>query len=140
MPIAVLGIRLFRALVCCVFVAINLIAFTEASRSEDDLLSGLWSGGGTVVYVSGDRERARCRAHYTPGPGSHVTVVATCATPSGTVTQTAHLRRTGGGHYTGSFFNEQFNVSGTIHVIVSGGSQFVRLISGSGSALLTLNR
>jgi hypothetical protein len=132
------GVRLLRAACYCVLVLINLIVLTEASRSESDLLAGLWSGGGTVVYASGDRERARCRAHYTPGNGVHVSVVATCATPSGSVTQTAKLRKTGAGHYTGTFFNEQFSVSGTIQVIVNGSSQLVRLISSSGSAVLTL--
>ncbi|MGA7327504.1 MAG: hypothetical protein WBX25_24195 [Rhodomicrobium sp.] len=133
-------VRLFKAAIFCVLISTNLILFTEASRSEDGLLSGFWNGGGTVVYASGDRERARCRAHYSPSSGNHVNVVATCATPSGSVTQTAHLRRSGGGHYTGTFFNEQFSVSGTIQVIVNGSSQLVRLISKSGSAVLTLNR
>ncbi len=132
-------VRLFKAAFFRVLVSTNLVLFTGASRSED-LLSGFWNGGGTVVYASGDRERARCRAHYSPGSGNHVSVVATCATPSGSVTQTAHLRRSGGGRYTGTFFNEQFSVSGTIQVIVNGSSQLVRLISKSGSAVLTLNR
>jgi hypothetical protein len=135
---AAFGARFLRATCYCALVLINLVVLTEASRSESDLLAGLWSGGGTVVYASGDHERARCRAHYTPRNGAHVTVVATCATPSGSVTQTAKLRKTGAGHYTGTFFNEQFSISGTIQVIVNGSSQLVRLISSSGSAVLTL--
>jgi hypothetical protein len=137
-PMATFGTRLLRATCYCALVMISLGVLTEASRSESDLLAGLWSGGGTVIYASGDRERARCRAHYTPGDGAHVTVVATCATASGSVTQTARLRKSGAGHYTGTFFNEQFSVSGTIQVIVNGSNQLVRLISSSGSAVLTL--
>ena len=129
--------RLLRRACYCLLVLVNLVVLTEASRSEEDLLSGLWNGGGTVTYASGDRERAKCRAHYTPQNGS-VTVVATCATPSGSVTQTARLRKTAAGRYTGTFFNEQFSVSGTIQVIVHGSSQIVRLLSNSGSAVLTL--
>jgi hypothetical protein len=107
--------------------------------SEEDLLTGSWNGGGTVTFASGSRERARCRAHYTPRNGT-VNVVATCATPYGRVTQTARLRKTAAGRYTGTFFNEQFNVSGTIQVIVNGSSQIVHLLSGSGSALLMLGQ
>jgi hypothetical protein len=132
------GVRFLRVTRYSVLVLVNLIVLTNASRSESDLLAGMWSGGGTVIYASGDRERARCRAHYTPRNGAHVTVVATCATPSGNVTQTAYLRKTGASHYTGTFFNQQFSVSGTIDVIVSGTSQVVHLISSSGSAVLTL--
>jgi hypothetical protein len=135
---AAFGRKLLRVTCYCFLVLANLVVLTEASRSEEDLLSGLWNGGGTVTYASGTRERARCRADYRPGNGGHVTVVATCATPSGSVTQTARLRKTAAGHYTGTFFNEQFNATGTIRVIVNGSSQVVRLLSSGGSALLTL--
>ena len=40
------------------------LAVAPEARSEGAALSGLWSGGGIVVYPSGSRERARCRAHY----------------------------------------------------------------------------
>jgi hypothetical protein len=135
---AAFGAGLLRPAYYCVLVLINLIVLTETSRGESGVLAGLWNGGGTVVYASGGRERARCRAHYTPQGDARVILVATCATPSGNVTQTAKLRKTAAGHYTGTFYNEQFSVSGTIHVIVNGSSQIVRLVSNSGSALLTL--
>jgi hypothetical protein len=32
-------------------------------------LAGSWSGGGTISFNSGARERIRCRAHYAPGDG-----------------------------------------------------------------------
>src|SRR5258706_5786104 len=117
---AAFAARLLGATCYCALVLISLIVLTEASRSESDLLAGLWSGGGTVVYASGDHERARCRAHYTPRDRAQVTVVATCATPSGSVTQTAKVSKTGVRHYTGTFFNDQFSISGTIQVIVNG--------------------
>jgi hypothetical protein len=131
--------RLLRLTCYCGLIAVNLVLLTEASRSEENLLSGLWNGGGTVTYASGSRERARCRARYTPQDGT-VNVVATCATPSGSVTQTARLRKRAAGRYTGTFFNEQFKVSGTIQVVVNGSSQIVRLLSSNGSALLTLGQ
>ncbi len=112
----------------------SAVAIPEA-RSEG--LAGSWSGGGTVVYASGQRERARCRASYSGGGGS-VTVNATCATPSGSVSQSARLRKVGANSYAGSFFNSQYNTSGSMHVTVHGNTQSVHLSSGSGSASLTL--
>lgn len=100
-------------------------------------IAGSWSGGGTVFYASGQRERARCHATYSGG-GSTVMMSGTCATPSGSASQSARLRRVGANSYSGSFFNSQFNASGSIHVTVHGNTQSVSLHSGAGSASLTL--
>jgi hypothetical protein len=137
---AVLGVRLPKASFHMIFALISLCFLTQPGRSESDLLDGLWSGGGTVTYASGDRERARCKAHYVPRGNRRVAVTATCATPSGNVSQTALLSKTGEGRYSGRFFNEQYSIAGTIQVIVNGSSQLVRLFSSSGSASLTLSR
>jgi len=107
------------------------------ARSEGAALSGSWNGGGTVLYSDGHRERARCRAHFSQS-GPLVSLQALCATPSGSVEQSARLRRTGPNSYSGSFFNPQFNVSGSIHITVHGNTQSVSLRSASGSASLTL--
>ncbi len=114
--------------------AVSSVALPEA-RAEG--LAGSWSGGGVVTYASGQRERARCQAHYSGGGGA-VSVTATCATPSGSVSQSARLRRVGANSYAGSFFNGQYNTSGSIYVTVHGNSQSVSLRSQSGSASLTL--
>ena len=123
-----------------VLVFITLVALPQASRSEVDSLAGSWTGGGVVVYATGSRERAKCRAFYRPRSDASVMLVATCATPSGSVTQTAQLRKSGAHSYAGTFFNSQYSLSGSIRVIVTGTSQVVRLISSSGSALFTLAR
>jgi hypothetical protein len=132
--------RSAKAALYGISVLISLCVLTQPGWSESDLLNGLWTGGGTVTYASGDREHARCRVHYVPRGGKRVAATATCATPSGSVSQTALLAKTGEGRYSGRFFNEQYSVSGTIQVIVNGGSQLVRLFSSSGSAFLTLSR
>ena len=108
-----------------------------APQALSEGIGGSWSGGGTVVYADGHREHARCRAHFSQS-GPHVTFNAVCATPSGSVDQSATLRQTGPNSYSGSFFNSQFNVSGSVHISVHGNTQFVALRSGSGSASLTL--
>jgi len=120
-------------------IAMSLLAAPEA-RSQGAAMSGLWSGGGIVVYPSGSRERARCRAHYSAESELHVAVDASCATPSGAVSQRARLRKTGENSYAGTFFNSQYNFAGSISVVVHGNSQSVILRSSNGTASLTLAR
>ena len=108
-----------------------------AARGEGGGIAGSWSGGGTVMYSSGQRERAHCRASYSGGGGS-VMMSGGCATPSGSVFQSARLRQVGPNSYAGSFFNSQYNTAGTIHVTVHGNTQSVSLRSSAGSANLTL--
>jgi hypothetical protein len=127
---SLVGAALASALSLC------MVSGAEA-RGEGGSLAGSWTGGGVVAYASGQRERARCQASYSGG-GASVMVSATCATPSGSVSQSARLRQVGANSYAGSFFNSQFNTSGSIHVTVHGSTQSVSLRSSSGSANLTL--
>lgn len=103
-------------------------------------LEGAWRGGGSVAFASGQQERARCRAQYRRAPGSAYSVTATCATPSGRATQTAIVHRVGGNTYQGRFHNSEYNVSGTISVVVGRNRQSVQLLSDSGSASFELRR
>lgn len=102
-------------------------------------LSGSWKGGGTVTFNGGNKEQARCRATFSPSGKSAYDVSATCATQSGTVSQTAFIRGTGS-NFRGTFYNPEFDTSGKISISVSGGSQVVRLTSNKGSALIRLSR
>jgi hypothetical protein len=113
------------------------VTSSAEARGEGGSIAGSWSGGGTVVYASGQRERAHCRASYSGG-GSSVMMSGGCATPSGSVFQSARLRKVGANSYAGSFFNSQYNTGGTIHVTVHGNTQSVSLRSSAGSANLTL--
>lgn len=113
------------------------VSMATAADARSEGIAGSWSGGGIVRYASGQAERARCHAHYSGG-GNFVSVSATCATPSGSVSQSANLRRVGANTYAGSFFNPEYNTSGSIHVTVRGNSQSVSLRSSSGSASLSL--
>ncbi len=118
--------------------SLSLLATPEA-RCESATLAGKWIGGGVVAYATGNRERARCQASYSGG-ASTVSVNATCATPSGSISQYARLRKTGANSYAGTFFNTQYNTSGSIHVVVHGNTQSISIASGSGSASLSLRR
>ncbi|MGH6815605.1 MAG: hypothetical protein ACREC6_07870 [Hyphomicrobiaceae bacterium] len=110
-------------------------AFGQSARLE-----GSWSGGGSVTFATGSSEAVRCRAHYSKKSNTVYTLRGTCATSSARVSQTATLNKVGTNSYRGSFYNSEYDVSGTIHVIVHGNSQSVRLSSSSGGATLTLTR
>ncbi|HZT47722.1 MAG TPA: hypothetical protein VFA64_07090 [Hyphomicrobiaceae bacterium] len=113
---------------------------SQTSAAQPAGLDGTWSGGGVVSFASGANERARCRAHYSRRTSTTYVVNATCATASGRATQTANLRSVGGNSYRGNFYNSEYNVSGTIHVVVHGNRQSVQLTSDAGSASLQLSR
>jgi hypothetical protein len=115
-------------------------AQTPKKASVATSLEGSWSGGGTVTFASGGRERASCRARYSRAGKNSYTVNATCATASGRATQTATVRRVGENRYSGSFYNSEYSISGVIHIVVRGASQSVRLISDSASAAINLSR
>lgn len=115
-----------------------LVASPTAALADNDL-SGAWRGGGTVTFVSGAKENARCRARFSPTSKTSYALSAQCATPSGSVSQTATVQGRGGSYH-GSFYNADYDASGTIHIVVRGNKQSVRLVSNKGSALLRLGR
>jgi hypothetical protein len=120
--------------------ALPSAANAQAKKVSVASLEGSWSGGGTVLFASGAKEQARCRAQYSSAGKNSYTLNATCATASGRAAQTATVRRVGENKYSGRFYNSEYSISGVIHIVVRGASQTVRLISDSGSAFFNLNR
>jgi hypothetical protein len=116
--------------------ALGVLSTTALADSD---LTGSWRGGGTVTFGSGAKENARCRARFSPASKNSYALSAQCATPSGSVSQTATVQGRGGS-YEGSFYNADYDASGTIHIVVRGNKQSVRLVSNKGSALLQLRR
>jgi hypothetical protein len=102
--------------------------------AETPSLDGSWSGGGSVSFPSGAKESARCRANFKKRGAEKYLVSARCASASGKVEQSAMLTYVGGNRFTGSFYNTDFNVDGTITVTVSGNSQSVSISSPAGSS------
>jgi hypothetical protein len=111
-----------------------------APAKADRGLEGSWSGGGSVSFAAGGKEQARCRAHYRRRSKNSYALNATCATASGKAAQTATVHKVGENKYSGNFHNAEYDISGTISVIVSGNSQSVRLTSSSGWAVFRLSR
>ena len=119
--------------------ALPVIGIVGPSEAEPGGLAGSWSGGGWVSFASGSKEKARCHARYTGG-GDTYTLSATCATASGKASQTATVYKVSGSRYRGSFVNSQYNVRGSIRVVVHGRSQSISLSGDRASAQLNLSR
>lgn len=120
-------------------IAIAVAGLTGPSQAEPGL-SGSWSGGGWVSLASGNRERARCRARYSRASSNSYRLRAVCATTSGKASQTATVYRLSRGRYRGTFYNTEFNITGTIRVVVRGRSQSVSLAGGGTSATFRLRK
>lgn len=110
-----------------------------ASADPGGVLDGAWSGGGSVTYSSGAKESARCKATYKHQGGASYIINAVCASASGRVAQVATVSRTGDG-YSGSFYNKEYGIDGSIQIKVQGNSQSVTLHGGGGSAYFKLSR
>ncbi len=122
------------ALGMAVVLGMALILSTTSLRADVANLDGAWTGGGSVKFPSGAKEAARCRANFKKRGSESYLVNARCASASGKVEQSALLTYVGGDQFTGSFFNEEFKVDGTITVTVSGNSQSVSISSPAGSS------
>ncbi|MGQ0672961.1 MAG: hypothetical protein ACT4N2_08810 [Hyphomicrobium sp.] len=119
--------------------ALSLAGTPSLSVADSDI-AGAWTGGGSVAFATGTREKARCRATYVKSGATSYTISAICATASGKVVQTASIKRTGPSTYAGSFYNADYDTSGSIQVAVRGNSQNVTLTSPLANASLRLSR
>lgn len=118
-------------------VATGAIAPTSA---EPGGLAGNWRGSGWVSFSTGAKEKARCRASYRRYGQDTYKLKATCATSSGKATQTATVYKVTASRYRGSFYNSDYNVRGSIRVVLRGSSQHVNLSGDGASASLNLSR
>ena len=125
--------------ICAATVA-AAVMFAVPALAEPGDLSGAWSGAGAVIYNTGSKEKARCRAQFNKTGSTSYSMNATCATASGKVAQSAILRKTGGNSYSGSFKNPDYNVTGSIRVTVNGNSQSVSMSSDAGTASFSMSR
>jgi hypothetical protein len=125
---------------CLPLIALAVSGLINPTHAAPAGLAGSWSGGGWVSFASGNKEKARCHAHYSRQSETSYALSATCATASGKASQTATLRKVGANSYSGGFQNSEYNISGNIYVVVHGNSQSIRLSGGGASASLSLSR
>lgn len=121
---------------------VGVVAVTNPKRamSGEAGLEGAWSGGGHIVFPSGEREHARCRAHFRRQGGSSFDMSATCATPSVKVQQSAEITRVSSDRYRGEFQNQEYGISGSIRITINGNTLNASLNGGGGSAQFNLRR
>jgi hypothetical protein len=103
-------------------------------------LVGSWAGAGTIIYPSGEKERARCRATFRASGGGGISMHAVCATASARVIQNADLSRLTSSTYAGEFYNTEYGIQGSIRIKVQGNKLSASLSGGGGSAHFSLSR
>ena len=129
-----------RTLVRSLAIAACVLAASPPAIAEPASLEGTWSGTGTVILPSGDRERARCRATFHRRSSSRFGMNAVCATSSTRIVQSAELARTSANRFAGEFYNPEYSISGSIAITVNGNRLSAALAGGGGSAHFHLAR
>lgn len=132
--------RWVRSLALVPVTALAAASIIGPSEAEPGGLAGAWTGGGWVSFSTGGKEKARCRARYRRYAKDTYKLRAICATTSGKASQTATVYKVTATRYRGSFYNTEYNVRGTIRVVLHGRSQSVRLAGDGASASLRLSR
>jgi len=126
---------IFASLAACA-----LVATATPVLAEKDVLTGAWSGGGTVNLAKGGAEKLRCRVSYEKSTGRTFLMHASCAHSSGTFKQTGRVVQISGSRFTGSLYSDQYSVSGDVAINVSGNSQRISVKSPKGSGSLSLSK
>lgn len=126
---------IFASIAACAFI----VGATPA-LAEKDVLSGAWSGGGTVNLTKGGAEKLRCRISYEKSTGRTYLMHASCAHSSGTFKQTGRVVQVSGSRFTGSLYSDQYSVSGDVSINVNGNSQRISVKSKKGSGSISLSR
>lgn len=116
------------------------LAFPGPGSAQSVALEGTWSGSGYVATDAGQREQVKCRVRYVKETANVFAVSAVCASTSVKITQTGSISRVAENRYVGDFHNPEFDISGRVRVVVSGGQQTVTLSSSRGNGSLSLSR
>jgi hypothetical protein len=118
---------------------IGVVGATVTPAAAQSII-GSWSGGGMIIFPSGETERARCRATFRNLSGGSVSMQGVCATASVRVSQSASLSRLTSTTYSGEFYNTEFNLSGSIRIRMQGSKLNASLSGGGATAQFVLGR
>lgn len=111
-----------------------------ATASAASSLDGVWSGSGEVNPKDGDRETVRCRVQYKQESEKVFGVTATCATRSRKIQQTGKVLKATASTYVGDFYNQSYDVSGRVRVVLNGATQTVTFRSARGTGSVSLRK
>lgn len=109
-------------------------------HADQPSLEGSWTGNGTVTFLSGNVEAARCKASFRRQGGDSFAMNAVCATPSGRIVQSAELSRITNSRFSGEFRNTEYGVTGNINITVRGNQLTASLDGGGASASFNLSK
>lgn len=123
-----------------VLTALFTLAGATAPATAESILEGNWSGTGYVQPSNGEREKVTCKVNYHQLSDTVHSVKATCATSSMKIVQTGEISTVREGRYIGDFANLEYNISGSVRVVVSGNTQNVVFTSASGGGTLALKK
>lgn len=117
-----------------------VMAFVAVAAEQAASVEGNWSGGGTVVLKSGQKEPVRCRINYEKSTGRTFVISANCAHANGTFQQSGRIVKVSENSYSGRLYSDQYSVSGDISIAVNGNSQTLTATSEKGQATLVLKK
>lgn len=110
------------------------------TASAASSLDGTWSGSGEVNPKDGEREAVRCRVQYKRESEKVFGVTATCATRSRKIQQTGKVLKATASTYVGDFYNQSYDVSGRVRVVLQGSTQTVTFRSARGTGSVSLRK
>lgn len=118
-----------------------LLGFAASAGAQSLSPVGSWRGEGIVRPYSGSPERTPCRGVITkaPGRGAYDGVLR-CSTSGGVVTQAGRLRWVGGNTYRGTFYDDNYDVRGSVSAVVRRSTMSVSVVSNKGTGRLSLRR
>jgi hypothetical protein len=124
-------------------IAMVLLLFTSAGVAQSDdegpfeILSGSWSGSGTIALSSGTKERIRCGANYRVVTRTNVQLQITCASDSYKFSLFGNVL-SAAGELSGYWSESTRNVTGRIFGRVSGNHVQARAEGPTFSALFAM--
>jgi hypothetical protein len=134
------GLRTLAAVVAVAMAGGGIFVGGATRPAAAQSIVGSWSGGGLIIFPSGEKERARCRATFRQTGGGGVMMNGVCATASARVSQSASLSRLTATTYSGEFFNTEYNIAGSIRVRIQGNRLNASLSGGGATAEFVLGR
>lgn len=132
--------KLLKRLLPIVLLPLAVALPGSQSSARADVLTGAWSGGGTVKMTSGHVEKVRCRVRYSKSTGNTYLINATCSSTGGTFAQTGRVVRISGNSFRGRLYSDQYDVSGNVSISVRGKRQTVSVSSAKGRGSLALSK
>ena len=126
--------------ICASALLLTGLAVSSASAQAKGL-SGSWSGFGKAKLASsGKTESFRCKVTYNQESDKVFGVKAICANPSIKIIQTGKVLMVRKNTYKGELYNQAYDLTGYVRIVVKGGEQKVTLTADQGNASMTLKK